>query len=128
MPVRTSPSRLVAIAGVLDLVLVLVFVLIGRGSHDEGFSVPGSLQTAWPFVAGLVLGWLVTRAWRNPLGIRAPGVVVWLVTVALGMLLRAVSGQGIALSFVIVATVVLGLFLLGWRAIAIPVGRRLVRP
>jgi hypothetical protein len=32
-----------------------------------------------------------------------------------------VSGQGIAVSFIIVASIVLGVFLLGWRAIAIAV-------
>ena len=36
-----------------------------------------------------------------------------------GMLLRVVSGQGIQVSFVIVAAVVLAAFLLGWRAVSI---------
>jgi len=37
--------------------------------------------------------------------------------------LRAVSGQGIAVSFVIVTAIVLAVFLLGWRAIALLVRR-----
>ncbi|MGQ4598037.1 DUF3054 family protein [Nocardia sp. R6R-6] len=44
------------------------------------------------------------------------GVVVWVSTLVGGMLLRVVSGQGTAVSFVLVAGVVLALFLLGWRA------------
>jgi hypothetical protein len=121
---RPLSARLVAGAAAIDVVLVVVFVLIGRGSHDEGFSLLGSLQTAWPFVAGLAVGWAATRAWRSPLGIRMPGIVVWITTVVIGMLLRFASGQGIAVSFIIVATIVLGVFLLGWRAIAALVRRR----
>jgi hypothetical protein len=36
--------------------------------------------------------------------------------VAIGMLLRVVSGQGTAFAFVLVALAFLGLFQLGWRA------------
>jgi hypothetical protein len=42
------------------------------------------------------------------------------------MLLRVVSAQGVALAFVIVATVTLALFLVGWRALA--AGFRRIRP
>jgi hypothetical protein len=34
------------------------------------------------------------------------------------MLLRILSSQGVQWSFVIVTTIVLGVFLLGWRALA----------
>jgi hypothetical protein len=101
-----------------DVVLVLLFVLIGRGSHDEGFTVQGTLMTWWPFFVGLAFGWVLTVAWRRPLGILLPGIVIWVATVGIGMLLRLLSGQGIALAFVIVATITLAVFLLGWRAIA----------
>ena len=107
----------------VDLVLVLAFVLIGRASHDED-PVLGSLVTLWPFAVGLVAGWLVSRAWREPLVIVRTGIPIWLVTVAIGMALRIASSQGVALSFVIVATVVLGVFLLGWRGVAALVRRR----
>ena len=114
----------VAWAAVLDLVLVLVFVLIGRRSHAEGLTLLGTLETAWPFVTGLAIGWLAMRAWRHPLRVVWTGVGIWLVAVIAGMLLRALSGQGVQLAFVIVATVVLGVFLLGWRGIALLVTRR----
>jgi hypothetical protein len=118
VPRSSSPSAAIALSAVLDVVLVLVFVLVGRSSHAEALNPIGILQTLWPFLAGLVVGWLVIRAWRRPLAIVWTGIVAWVATVAVGMILRVVSGQGIALSFVIVATIVLGLFLLGWRAVA----------
>lgn len=97
---------------VLDLCCVLAFVVIGRASHAEGETVAGIATTAWPFLSGLLIGWVATRPWR-----RASGVGVWLVTVAVGMVLRVVSGQGTAVTFVIVSLVFLGLTMLGWRAV-----------
>ena len=128
MTSRRAPApTTIALAAVADLVLVLVFVLIGRGSHDEGFSIAGSLNTAWPFVVGLVTGWLVARAWRFPRGVTHPGVVIWASTAVVGVALRAISGQGVAVSFMIVTAIVLAVFLLGWRLIAAVVSRRRAR-
>ncbi len=101
--------------------LVIVFAAIGRATHDGDVLGPfgsGLATTAWPFLAALLVGWLVTRAWRGPLAIVRTGLPVWAVTVILGMVLRALSGQGVAVAFVIVAAITLALFLLGWRAIA----------
>jgi hypothetical protein len=64
------------------------------------------------------------RAWRSPRRVVWTGIGLWIATVAAGMLLRAASGQGTALSFVVVATLVLGIFLIGWRAIAAFAARR----
>jgi hypothetical protein len=103
---------------VIDAACVLTFVAVGRRSHDEpGNVVVGALRVAAPFLIALVVGWLVARAWRQP--VSAPtGAIIWIVTVAAGMVLRnAVFDRGTALSFVIVASVVLGLLLNGWRAI-----------
>ncbi|MFB2585168.1 DUF3054 domain-containing protein [Herbiconiux liukaitaii] len=116
------PSRVV-LAAVVDVVLVLLFVAIGRGSHDESGALLGFLTTAWPFLAGAAVGWLVARAWRHPFAVVRTGVVVWVAAVALGMLLRVASGQGVQLSFVIVTAIVLGVFLVGWRAVALLVAR-----
>jgi len=110
-----SPSAPVITAAALDAALVLVFVLIGRASHNEGLA--GVLTTWWPFLAGLAIGWLLVRAWRHPASIVWTGLVVWLCTVVGGLALRALVGQGVQLSFAIVTTLVLGVFLLGWRAI-----------
>jgi FtsH-binding integral membrane protein len=73
---------------------------------------------AWPFLAGLAAGLLVTRAWRQPAAIVPAGLGAWLGAVAVGMLLRVAAGQGTAPAFIGVALAFLGLFLLGWRAAA----------
>lgn len=112
---------------VVDVVFVIVFCAIGRSSHDEEV-LTGLARTAWPFLTGLLLGWVIavalasgreglTAARRFDGGALWPaGVVIWISTLAGGMALRAVSGQGTALSFVIVATCFLALVLLGPRA------------
>lgn len=100
-----------------DVALVLVFVLIGRASHDEN-PVLGALVTLWPFLIGLAVGWAVSRGWRAPLSIVRTGLPIWTATVIVGMLLRFASGQGVQPSFIVVTGIVLGAFLLGWRAIA----------
>ncbi len=112
---------MVVLAGAIDVVLVFAFVLIGRASHGEG--PLGTLETLWPFLAGLAAGWAVARAWRAPRRILWTGVIVWACTVAIGMILRVVTGQGVEASFVIVAALVLGAFLVGWRAASLLVVR-----
>ena len=44
------------------------------------------------------------------------GLTVWLCTVSIGMLLRVISGQGTAPAFIVVATIVTAVLLVGWRA------------
>jgi peptidoglycan/LPS O-acetylase OafA/YrhL len=107
----------------IDVACVLVFCAVGRRSHDEGLNVAGIATTAWPFLSGTVLGWLLSRAWRRPSALYPTGVVVWLCTVIVGMLLRKVTSAGVAGSFIVVAATVTGLLLLGWRAFA-ELGRR----
>ena len=121
--------RSARLAVVLDVCCVLVFVIIGRASHGEGPA--GIASTAWPFLAGLAGGWLVTaglagRAWR-PFRLWPAGVGAWLGAVVLGMLLRVVSGQGTAPAFIVVALAFLGLCLLGWRLLAQAVTRSRAR-
>lgn len=120
----TPRATLASVLGslVLDAVLVVGFAATGRASHDSDV-LSGLWGTAWPFLAALAVGWLVTLAWRAPAAPLRTGVGLWLVTLVGGMLLRAVSGQGTALPFVIVATLVLGATLVGWRLIAVAVRR-----
>ena len=103
------------LAFLADVVLVVAFVLIGRASHNEG--PLGTLVTLWPFLAGLAIGWIGARAWRTPFTLRWTGLTVWAATVIVGILLRTVSGQGVQFGFVVVTTLVLAIFLLGWRGI-----------
>jgi hypothetical protein len=119
--VKTRPASL-GLAIVLDIVLIALFALIGRASHGEN-ALGGLWTTAWPFLVGAAVGWLAGRAWRHPFAPWRSGLWVWAGALVIGMLLRVVSGQGIAVSFVIVAGIVLFLFLVGWRLIAAVVRR-----
>lgn len=110
-------SAVAALALAADALLVLAFAATGRAAHD-GAVLAGLLQTAWPFLAALAAGWLVTLAWRAPLAPARTGLPVWAITLAGGMLLRAVTGQGTAVSFVLVAAGVLLVTLVGWRLLA----------
>lgn len=102
----------------MDVVLVIVFAIIGRASHHESVSLGGVISTAWPFLTALLLGWVLTRAWKHPLRIWPHAVCLWLITLAGGMALRILSGESAAVAFVIVATLFLALVLLGHRVIA----------
>jgi Protein of unknown function (DUF3054) len=106
------------LAVLADVCFVLAFVVIGRGNHHAGENLAGVASTAWPFLAGLAIGEIATRAWRRPVALVPTGVGVWLAAVAIGQVLRVVSGQGTEFAFVLVSAAFLGLFLLGWRAAA----------
>jgi hypothetical protein len=125
---RSPWWRRPALALLLDVVLVLVFAGVGRASHDEAGPVLGVLLTAWPFLVGTVVGWLVVRVVRRDWPIDpTPGVIVWFATVLVGMLLRRAVGSGTAPSFVVVASVVLAVLLVGWRALGAYAARRAIR-
>ncbi len=97
-----------ALSVLADICCVLVFVAIGRANHQAGETLPGVAAA----------GEVATRAWRRPFALSPTGAGVWLATVAIGQLLRVLSGQGTAPAFVIVSLLFLGLFLLGWRLAA----------
>ncbi|MDP9984079.1 hypothetical protein J2W14_003502 [Pseudarthrobacter oxydans] len=119
----TAARRTAVLAACTDAALILVFAAIGRDAHQRGDIVLGVFSTAWPFLVGAALAWLALRVWRAPLALLPAGVGVWLGTVTVGMLLRAVTGQTVVLPFVIVALLSLGLLLLGYRLLAAAVRR-----
>jgi Protein of unknown function (DUF3054) len=109
----------IAVGLVLDAALICLFAAVGRRNHGETGALLAVLTTAWPFLAGMATGWLVSllAIGRVPLRVR-DGWPVWLCSVAIGMALRALTHAGTAFSFVVVATLVLGALLLGWRGVA----------
>ncbi len=110
----TSKDRLPLAIG-LDVFVVVLFVAIGRRSHDESGAFTAVVETTLPFLIGLGAGWFLARAWRRPTKVLT-GVMIWPVTLLVGMIVRnLVFDRGTAASFVAVATVFLGLFLVGWR-------------
>lgn len=114
--------RSAAAALVADLAAVLMFVVVGRGSHAESLDVVGVLGTAAPFLIGLGAGWLGGRVWRAPRRL-VSGAAVWAGAVAVGLALRAgLTGQ-LPAAFALVSAVTLGVLLFGWRAALIGLRR-----
>ena len=109
---RTFPRGL-AIG--IDLAVVIVFVAIGRSSHHHGLRLNGLLSTLWPFALGLAFGWLIAATRRHGGASLRGGFEIGLVTVAVGMLARAVADQGTAFAFILVAGVFLVGLMVAWR-------------
>ncbi|MDQ4501077.1 DUF3054 domain-containing protein [Sinomonas sp. ASV322] len=124
--VRARAARTAVLAFAGDAVVVLWFAATGRGFHNETNPVLGVLATAWPFLIGLALAWLLPLVRRRPLAVWPAGPVVWLGTYVVGMVLRGVTGAGLAVPFLVVALCVLGAALVGWRALVLLI-RRWVR-
>lgn len=112
-----SRSKVLASLG-LDAALVVAFAASGRASHNDDV-LAGLWNTAWPFLAALLVGWVIARGWLAPFAPLKTGVPVWAVTVAGGMLLRWISDQGTQITFILVAGGILFAFLVGWRVVAI---------
>jgi FtsH-binding integral membrane protein len=108
-----------------DLVCVVVFTVVGTVNHATAGALGHVASVAVPFLVGLAVGWLATRAWRAPAQVWPTGVAVWFATVVLGLALRPVLGiGGVEPSFAIVTAVFLGVTMLGWRALASFAARR----
>ena len=124
MSITTRPNNRHAVfTACVDIIAVVLFVAIGRRNHDEGTAIDGIATVAAPFLIALVVAWLSSRAWRTPGSMRT-SVIVWLVTVFGGLELRHfVFDRGTARPFVIVATLVLGAFIVSGRYVL----RRLIR-
>ena len=115
---RPEPHARPALALSGDLVVLVVFVLVGRRSHHEDAGLAGFLRVWWPFAVALGVAWLVTGLWRAPLS-WGRAAVAWLVTVGLGMTLRiVVEGREFKVAFTIVTLLFVGAGMLGWRAVA----------
>ena len=56
LPPARTPRNVVVTAAVTDALTVLTFAAIGRASHDEALGLAGLAETAWPFLAALLVG------------------------------------------------------------------------
>ena len=106
----------------LDLVCVLVFVVVGN--LMQGTPLGEYLGTAWPFVVGVVVAWMVPGTRDVPTIPWPTGVVVWAVTTAVGLGLRWASGEALSGAFPLVAAGILALLLIGWRVVPEVLERR----
>ena len=92
--------------------------MAGKTSHESGSSEWVVLAIVWPFALSVVLAHAGLLLRRRPTPRTWPeGVVVLSVTYVLGMVLRLVSGRGVAGGFLVVALAFLALTLLGWRVV-----------
>ena len=117
---RRSPVLPALFLDVLGVALFALFARIAHRSDDMPLTFMGWLETLWPFLLGTAIGWVllavtgkITRA--TAIG---SGSLVWLCTAIAGLAIWGIRrGEIPHWSFIIVASVVSALLLLGWRAI-----------
>ena len=114
---------------VADLVAVFAFATLARMAHrGDGLalSLEGILSTYWPFALGVVVAFIVMVAAKWDGGkIRPAGITAWVITVVIGLVIWGIRNAAIPhWSFIIVATVMSGLLMLGWRAIVGALSKR----
>jgi hypothetical protein len=102
---------------VIDSLVVISFVLIGRDSH--GFiSDPGDIaRVSAPFLIALAISIVLLRAWRNPASLLM-GLWLGLSTLVIGMVLRhLLFDAGTARVFVMVTGAWFVGLMVGWRLV-----------
>jgi hypothetical protein len=115
------------VAALADVAVLVVFVALGRRSHHEDAGLAGFFRVLWPFAVGLVIGWGATGLYRAPMAFRRV-VAAWLITVVVGVALRiVVQGHDFAPTFIVIASVLIGGCMLGWRGVVTRVSRRRAR-
>ena len=103
---------------VYDTLCVLLFVVIGTRNHKTDTGLSGIIYVAAPFFIALSLAHLAPMMQRGAKALPHQ-YVVWGYTIVMGMVLRNFAfDRGTAPAFVIVATIFLGVTMLGWRALA----------
>ncbi|GAB2699603.1 DUF3054 domain-containing protein [Paenibacillus thermoaerophilus] len=125
-----SPGQLLLLlAG--DLIVLVVFVMIGRSDHGMSFSIWQSIVTAFPFMlAWIPIAWLTgayrARAFAAGVGSAlARALLASAIAIPVGLLLRTILyDKELFTSFFIVTMVFLTLFMLIWRGLFAAVARR----
>ncbi|MDO5699144.1 MAG: DUF3054 domain-containing protein [Dermatophilus congolensis] len=104
---------------VVDVICVVIFAMAGRSAHGGMQGIANVANVAWPFLVALVVGWMIVGGTRRtaPRSI-ADGAIVFVATLAGGMLVRGATGGGTATAFIMVAASFLALTLIGWRLLA----------
>lgn len=107
----------------MDFFAIFAFAVLARAAHNteaDPFTLTNILDTLWPFLIGGAIGHAICAgAKKDPLPVAPGGVIVWLATAATGLIIWTVRNSAMPhWSFIIVATVMSGLLLLGTRLVA----------
>ena len=106
------------VAITFDIVAIAIFALLARIAHrtDEmPLNIAGWASTVWPFLLGVALAWVISLALLK----KGNAWVIWIVTVVTGLVIWTIRNQRIPhWSFILVASVMSALLMLGWRGIA----------
>lgn len=108
---------------VMDFFAIFTFAVLARMAHDtesDPFTPANVLNTLWPFLVGGAIGHAIcAAAKKHPLPIAPGGVIIWVSTAVTGLGIWALrNGEMPHWSFIIVATLMSGLLLLGVRLLA----------
>lgn len=127
-PLRGLGSQAAAFA---DCLAILVFAILARLAHNTPempFGFKGVMETAWPFLLGGLIAWAVIEFLLHTASrghTFAMGAIVWVCSVFFGLLVWGIRHGAVPhWSFMIVASVMSAVLLLGWRAIASLLARR----
>ncbi|GAB2498298.1 hypothetical protein CATRI_12400 [Corynebacterium atrinae] len=112
------PSRII----LADVIAILTFAILARLAHntpEAPFTTLNVLGTFWPFLLGGITGHAICYATKKPtLPIAPGGLIIWLSTAITGLGIWALRhGELPHWSFIIVASIMSGLLLIGWRGL-----------
>jgi hypothetical protein len=112
---------------ILDTLVVLSFVAIGRDAHGLTNDWGATLEVALPFLLGLSVGIGIAMAWMDPTNWLG-GLVIATVTVIGGLALRKYMFQdGTASTFVWLTAGWMTAWMVGWRLVAAFITRMALR-
>lgn len=111
---------------VFDVIAVAVFAVLARLAHG-GVSPAAVVDTFWPFAVGVLIGAVIIAATKMAPASLSGGVVMWLAVAATGLGIWGIRHAAVPhISFILVASIMSGLLLLGWRVAARFVASRAV--
>lgn len=114
-------NRWILIAG--DILVFVIFSILGRGAHQMELGAAGIVSTGWPFLAG----WLIVGI---PMGVYRPeayesaaagakrALLTWIIGGPVALVLRSLAvGRLPHWSFAIIAFTTSLVLLVAWRAL-----------
>lgn len=108
--------RRTVLPAAVDALVLAVFVVLGRESHDINSGVTWYLTVLWPFLIGWFAAALAFRVYARWPERWALLIATWACGIAIALVLRAVVTQRTTpVAFIIVAYAFIGLAIFGWR-------------